>query len=143
MINYLVKIGDLLKVIPAKGFTPEGTITVVPSDISPEDFPYLKVRELTDETSDFFVGYDVSVDQDKKDAGIAAESKRLEDEAMRNLRSVRDSLLSSSDFTQMNDSPLSDELKAEYVTYRQALRDLPSTVEDVHNPIYPLKPGAN
>ena len=33
-----------------------------------------------------------------------------------------------SDWTQGNDSPLSDSKKAEYVTYRQALRDLPATI---------------
>ena len=38
----------------------------------------------------------------------------------------RNSEFFSSDWTQMNDSPLSDSDKASWATYRQALRDLPS-----------------
>tara|TARA_R100001369_G_scaffold86260_2_gene120604 strand:- start:49 stop:396 length:348 start_codon:yes stop_codon:yes gene_type:complete len=43
------------------------------------------------------------------------------------VRSQRVFLLSESDWTQVADSPLSDSKKAEWATYRQALRDLPST----------------
>ena len=41
------------------------------------------------------------------------------------LRGKRDELLAKSDWTQTSDSPLSDEQKAEWRTYRQQLRDLP------------------
>lgn len=37
----------------------------------------------------------------------------------------RNRRLEASDWTQMADSPLSDTKKAEWATYRQALRDLP------------------
>jgi hypothetical protein len=43
------------------------------------------------------------------------------------VRMRRAGLLGSSDWTQSADSPLSTEKKAEWATYRQALRDLPST----------------
>lgn len=46
------------------------------------------------------------------------------------LRIERNSLLTESDWTQTADSPLSDSKKAEWVTYRQALRDLPSSYTD-------------
>lgn len=39
-------------------------------------------------------------------------------------REVRNSLLSETDWTQVTDSPLNDSKKAEWATYRQALRDL-------------------
>lgn len=42
------------------------------------------------------------------------------------VRAQRTLLLSESDWTQAADSPLSDAKKAEWVTYRQALRDLPA-----------------
>jgi hypothetical protein len=42
-------------------------------------------------------------------------------------RTARDSYLSISDWTQIADSPLNAEVKAEWATYRQLLRDLPST----------------
>lgn len=41
-------------------------------------------------------------------------------------RSERNQMLDSSDWTQMPDSPLSASKKAEWATYRQTLRDLPS-----------------
>ncbi len=39
----------------------------------------------------------------------------------------RDGLLASSDWTQSPDSPLSDSDRQAWATYRQALRDFPST----------------
>ena len=63
------------------------------------------------------------------------------------LKSERNSLLKNSDWTQGTDSPLSDEKKAEWVTYRQTLRDLPSTTspsldenEHLTNITWPTKP---
>jgi len=43
------------------------------------------------------------------------------------VRLERNNLLSESDWTQMSDSPLSDSKKTEWATYRQSLRDLPTT----------------
>tara|TARA_R100000388_G_scaffold94037_1_gene80084 strand:+ start:2101 stop:2550 length:450 start_codon:yes stop_codon:yes gene_type:complete len=45
------------------------------------------------------------------------------------LRQDRDRILESTDWTQNADSPLSDSKKAEWATYRQALRDLPNTYD--------------
>ena len=46
---------------------------------------------------------------------------------MRLLRAHRNNLLNQSDWTVSVDSPLSDSKKAEWKTYRQALRDLTKT----------------
>ena len=54
------------------------------------------------------------------------------------LRVVRDELLASSDFTQLDDAPGSK--KTEWATYRQELRDLPSSYVPIANPVYPAKP---
>ena len=43
---------------------------------------------------------------------------------------LRISLLVQSDWTQLPDVPLSNEKKAEWATYRQELRDLPSVYPD-------------
>lgn len=56
------------------------------------------------------------------------------------LREQRNNLLAQSDWTQSPDSPLSDSKKTEWATYRQALRDLPSSNVDLENPIFPTKP---
>ena len=55
---------------------------------------------------------------------------------------VRDELLARSDWTQFNDSPLSDEDKAIWATYRQALRDYPSQ-EGFPNIKLPEQPELN
>ena len=43
------------------------------------------------------------------------------------VRQERNAFLNSSDWTQLVDSSLTDEKKAEWATYRQELRDLPAT----------------
>jgi len=57
------------------------------------------------------------------------------------LRETRDLLLNQSDWTRMDDNQLSSDKKAEWATYRQALRDLPSNTADPANPTYPTKPS--
>ena len=59
------------------------------------------------------------------------------------LRDIRRHLLNLCDWTQAADSPLSDAKKAEWATYRQALRDLPSNyaeLNDYHDVVWPTKP---
>jgi len=56
---------------------------------------------------------------------------------------LRDFYLTSSDWTQMSDSPLSTAKKAEWATYRQALRDMPASNSDVADEsevVWPNKP---
>ena len=65
------------------------------------------------------------------------------DNVLEILRPNRDSLLTESDWTQMTDSPLSDSKKAEWATYRQALRDLPannSSASSIDDVTFPNKP---
>ena len=57
------------------------------------------------------------------------------------LRSERDNLLLSSDFTQLGDIGLSESKKTEWIDYRQALRDLPANTSDPANPTWPTKPS--
>lgn len=59
------------------------------------------------------------------------------------VRRTRDSLLAECDWTQSPDSPLTTEKKAEWTTYRQALRDVPATnlsVTDIDSVVWPTKP---
>ncbi len=49
------------------------------------------------------------------------------------MRTERNRLLAETDWTASTDVTMS----AEMTTYRQALRDLPTTTEDVFNPTYP------
>lgn len=54
------------------------------------------------------------------------------------VRSQRDSLLSSCDWTQLPDVTLSN--KTEWITYRQELRDITSQ-EDPYNIVWPINPN--
>ena len=59
------------------------------------------------------------------------------------LRQSRDAKLSWSDHTQLADAPITDAKKAEWSTYRQALRQLPETYASVislDDIIWPTKP---
>lgn len=67
------------------------------------------------------------------------ETKKIQDELdaieaardyWQELRIIRDSKLSESDWSQMPDSPLSEEKKIEWREYRQELRDLPENITD-------------
>ena len=57
------------------------------------------------------------------------------DEKMIEIRSTRNQLLTDTDWTGLSDVTMSDDM----ITYRQALRDLPASV-DVDSPVYPTKP---
>ena len=56
-------------------------------------------------------------------------------------RSERDGFLQVSDWTQMPDSQLSAEKKAEWASYRQALRDVPQQAGFPNNITWPTKPA--
>lgn len=56
------------------------------------------------------------------------------------LRERRDKLLRASDYTQMPDLPISDEQRAAWVTYRQALRDLPALIDYLDEIEWPTPP---
>jgi hypothetical protein len=60
---------------------------------------------------------------------------------MARLRTKRNSLLASSDWTQSADSPLDKEAKTEWSSFRQLLRDLPASTEDPANPSWPDAPS--
>ena len=51
-----------------------------------------------------------------------------EEDVLANFRTVRDKLLSETDWTQIPDVSLTPETKTAWATYRQALRDMPDTL---------------
>jgi len=62
-----------------------------------------------------------------------------QDNIIESLRAIRNSLLTETDWTQVEDSPLSPEKKAEWKNYRQALRDL-TDLDDLTTIVWPVKP---
>jgi len=57
------------------------------------------------------------------------------------IRDMRDGLLEDSDWRMVSDSPLSDEKRTEWQTYRQALRDLPQSNTDPFSIVFPTRPS--
>tara|TARA_R100001143_G_C3304167_1_gene107052 strand:+ start:249 stop:713 length:465 start_codon:yes stop_codon:yes gene_type:complete len=63
---------------------------------------------------------------------------------MEGLREIRNRRLLDSDWTQASDhsSPLADDKKAEWATYRQSLRNLPATADMIAWPdVWPTEPS--
>lgn len=74
---------------------------------------------------------------------INGEAVARTDNILEILRLKRDALLTESDWTQVNDSPLTDAKKTEWATYRQELRDLPSSHQSTTNfddVVFPTQP---
>lgn len=144
MTNYVIKENDRVYVKPLiSKKKPDNCVGVLPEGIAPEDYPYLQaVPVYSEDYPEMVVGHDISVDQAAKDADAPNIQAEKDTEAMRELRQKRDLLLSETDFTQLADAPITEQQKTDYATYRQALRDLPDNTVDVHNPVFPTKPGS-
>jgi hypothetical protein len=106
--------------------TPEGCISVpIPDSIVTTDaIKAVRISEVP--------GFAI-VD----DAEMLAD---LRDRALPHVRETRNQLMAMCDWRVMPDSPLTPEKRAEWVAYRQALRDLPSTTELVR-PVWPDMPS--
>ena len=78
---------------------------------------------------------------DNKPITLIHKYEKSTEELLQELRNKRDTLLSSSDFSQLPDSPLTEEQKQAWAEYRQQLRDYPATVVDpINPPPFPSKP---
>jgi len=79
----------------------------------------------------------------QRQAEATAWANSAFDRAIAGLRSKRNSLIASSDWTVLSDSPLSAELKTAWLEYRQDLRDITEgldTVAKVNAVVFPVKP---
>ncbi len=141
------------------GISSENEKIAVPSEYSLNDLEFLTIETienhyeipLLDENNEPIVDqfgeqqvvfnstieYVFSLDNEEKQQ--KEEEKNLE-RALSDLRNKRDQLLRETDFTQLEDAPLNNEEKEAYRTYRQELRDLPETTENILNPVFPVKP---
>ena len=79
-----------------------------------------------------------TAEETARDAEEATWESQALARALAELRTKRDALLVSSDWTQAADSPLTNEAKASWTTYRQELRDLPANTADPAAPVWPV-----
>lgn len=65
------------------------------------------------------------------------------DEIMKDVRSYRNELLRLSDWTQLEDAPISSSKKLQWKAYRQELRDFPSLIDEENwtGPFWPVPPS--
>lgn len=77
---------------------------------------------------------------EQKAARKAQREAKAKSDRMRQFRKRRDEKLAECDWTQLADSPLSAEKKAAWAAYRQALRDVPETVNADGWVTWPAKP---
>lgn len=103
--------------------------------------PHAEHLEVPDgiELAYAYVDSDGVVQMDHAAASEAAVARSNQQWA--DLRAKRDALLAACDWTQIADSPLSDEVKAAWRTYRQALRDLPENTQDPAVVSWPVAPS--
>jgi hypothetical protein len=117
---------------------PEATVTA-PYEISVYD----GVEEIDGQWFTKYIAGPVFTDNDE---GTAAEHEaawraQVDSNAAEQARSVRQEILSSSDWTILPDSPLTTEKKTEWQTYRQALRDISAQEGFPHTITWPTKPS--
>ena len=70
-----------------------------------------------------------------------AFTRHLNIELFRELRQERNRRLAELDWMFSGDYKIDPEIYQEWLVYRKALRDLPSTIEDPANPTWPEKPA--
>lgn len=59
------------------------------------------------------------------------------------VKMVRQSMLAQSDWTQTQDSPVSEEMKEQWRIFRQQLRDIPQNFADPREVVFPIPPEGN
>lgn len=80
----------------------------------------------------------VSIVEDAAKRAVA--EVQLVEQKWASLRDTRNRMLKDSDWTQLNDTTLTMEMRQAYSAYRQQLRDLPQTVTDINNVTWPTPP---
>lgn len=104
---------------------------------APQSNPFPGAIELTDTQAQTLLAYNGFVTVEPNEYGVKVTPNIEAWEAWKaeqpdpsvalaeEVRTQRDALLTTCDWTQMPDSPLSEEEKTLWKTYRQALRDVP------------------
>lgn len=89
--------------------------------------------------SDFVVEENEVVEYQKVRNKTPQEIEQENEDTWTSIRYSRNELLTECDWTQLSDSPLTNQKKQEWIVYRQALRDITFQVNPF-NVIWPTKP---
>jgi hypothetical protein len=83
----------------------------------------------------------VGAEKPPKEEFEAKLQELIDDQPLKELRAERNKRLAEVDWVFSTDYQIEDEKRSEWLAYRQALRDLPSTTGDPTNPSWPEKPS--
>lgn len=86
MINYVVKLGEEIRVVPASGFVPKGTIGILPPEIARADWDVLQAVETFDETGQ--KQWSVSVNTSKKAEKQAKKQEKEDKQAAKQAKEL-------------------------------------------------------
>ena len=86
------------------------------------------------------IKFEDGYEKPSRDVFYSKYNELLRNIHMEKLRSQRNEKLRQSDFSMLPDYRLSRENEEEWKAYRQSLRDIPETVEDPENPVWPEPP---
>ena len=86
-------------------------------------------------------GDDDTIPRPSKEQVETKLQELIDAQPLKNLREERNTRLAEVDWMFSGDYRVDIEMYQEWLLYRKALRDLPSTTEDPANPIWPKKPA--
>ena len=128
-------VGDYRTMFPNTSFTPDGPNDEFLAEQGAKKLNRFKSYDALTQKLVQVAPYDdgefVSVVQ--AESLTAEEIQAAKDSALANIRGQRDRLLVACDWTQLPDAPT--EKKADWATYRQALRDFPQSISDARLPV--------
>jgi Phage tail assembly chaperone protein len=143
VVEYPLSQFDIKKRFPNISFPSDFSSALPPTyvRVQPSSQPLVDELKIVSEgTPTIFDGVwtQVWVETDKyTDEELASYNAKKEEEKKEEVRDIRNSLLSSSDWTQVTDSPVN---KTEWAIYRQALRDVTAQQGFPFNVQWPVKP---
>lgn len=93
MTNYLIEKDNRVFVKSVSGYRPKNSIGVVPVSINPEDFPYVRYREVPSPESEEILIKEIYLDEDAKTLGLNEAKQEERSRKLMILRGIRDQKL--------------------------------------------------
>ena len=90
---------------------------------------------------DTLIWLDTNVPKPSKETLLQRSQEIINAKPLKKLRQERNKLLAEVDWVFSEDYSIEDDSYQQWLTYRKALRDLPSATEDPENPVWPEQPA--
>jgi hypothetical protein len=90
---------------------------------------------------DTLIWLDTSVPKPSKETLLQRSQEIINAKPLKELRTKRNKRLADVDWVFSEDYSIDDDSYQQWLTYRKALRDIPSLTEDPENPVWPEQPA--